>query len=420
MWSQALILFNTLGIPLSHGTTLEHHFTTLFPSQSLTTLALIPSLQLLFLFASPLPVGYIYRCCIPSSNSNSRPWGWKVLFGISIVIAIAAQFALYATQSYIVVLLLQGPVLGTALGACFTISSLVLAGHYRNDVPLVSVQSGFAGFAGAVVYTALTRLAYESSEDNYGARVHLYTGAVTAATLLPAFLLLTRLSPQKEKDWILTHPLHLSIPKHLLTNLKGGGLWFLTGYMLVFSGILVLPFYSIVLLTQPPGLFFPDTATYSVLAMLSVAAISGSAVANIHALRRVGPVNTFVAASVLGGAVCLSPTLYPKLYVVLPLAAVYGVALGAVFSLHMVVAASFLSRKVAGRWEDDMPARVAVGLVLAGLAAFGGVVGAAALIEGSGQGGRIAMQVAGACMGGGGVLVGCARLWRWKTFFYAV
>ena len=334
--------------------------------------------------------------------------------------AIAAQFALYATQSYAAVVVLQGPVLGTALGACFTLSSLVLAGHYRNDVPLVSVQSGFAGFAGSVVYTALPRLGYGSGGDGDGARVHLYTGGVMTATLFAAFFLLARLDLQKEEVWIDGHTLRLCMPKHFLVDLKGGGMWFLIGYMLVFSGILVLPLYSILLLTQSPGLFFPDTATYSVLTMLSVAAISGSAVANIYALRRVGPVNMFVAAAVLGGAVCLAPVSYPELYLVVHLAALYGVALGAVFSLHMVVAASFLSRKVGGRWEDDMPARVAIGMVFAGLAAFGGVVGAAALIEGSEQGGRIAMKVAGACMIGGGVLVGCARLWRWKTFFYAV
>ena len=381
-------------------------------------LAIIPSLQLLFLFAAPLPIGYVYRRCM--IDSSSRPWGWRVLFGAGIIVAIAAQFSLYATQSYAAVVVLQGPVLGTALGSCFTISSLVLAGHYRNDVPLVSVQSGFAGFAGAAVYTALSRFAYENSEDGNAARLHLYTGAVTAATLLTAFFLLARLDPQKEKEWMNGHTICLCMPKHFLNDLKGGGMWFLLGYMLVFSGILIYPFYSIVLLTQPPGLFFPDTATYGVLTMLSVAAISGPAVANIYALRRVGPVNTFVAAAVLGGAVCLAPVLYPALFVVIPLATLYGVALGVVFSLHMVVVASFLSRKEGGRWEDDMSARVAVGMVLAGFSAFGGVVGAAALIEGSERGGQIAMKVAGACIVGGGVLVGCARLWRWKVMFYAV
>lgn len=315
---------------------------------------------------------------------------------------------------------LQGPVLGTALGACFTISSLVLAGHYKNDVPLVSVQSGFAGFAGSVVYTALSRFSYQSSEDGNGAPVHLYTGGVMAATLFTAFLLLARLDPRKEKEWMEGRTLHLCMPKHFLTDLKGGRMWFFLGYMLVFSGILVYPFYSIVLLTQIPGLFFPDTATYSVLTMLSVAAILGSAAANIHVLRKIGAVNMFVAAAVLGGAICLAPVLYPELIVVVPLAAAYGVALGAIFSLHMVVAASFLSRKVDGRWEDDMPARVAIGMVLAGLSAFGGVVGAAALIEGSERGWQIAVKVAGACMVGGSVLVGCARLWLWKGVFYAV
>ncbi|KAH8642047.1 hypothetical protein IG631_04988 [Alternaria alternata] len=90
----------------------------------------------------------------------------------------------------------------------------------------------------------------------------------------------------------------------------------------------------------------------------------------------------------------------------------------------MIVAAMFLSKKVEGRWEDDMPARVAIIMALAGLGAFGGIVGAAALLEGNKNGEKVVIKVAGACMIGGGVLIGFARMWRWrwkwKAAFYAV
>jgi hypothetical protein len=83
-----------------------------------------------------------------------------MLFGVAIVVATTSEFLNYTVQkNYIAILLLRGLVLGGALGTCFTISTLVLASHYRNDVPLVSVQSGFAAFAGAVVYTVIARFA---------------------------------------------------------------------------------------------------------------------------------------------------------------------------------------------------------------------------------------------------------------------
>jgi hypothetical protein len=229
-------------------------------------------------------------------------------------------------------------------------------------------------------------------------------------TLLEVFFLLVGSESEEDKFWTEGCKLHLCMPRGFLRDVRGGGMWFILGY----------PVYSVVLLRGAPGIFFPDTAPYGVLALLSVAAISGSVAANLRSLKKVGAVNTFVTASILAGAVGLAPMVYPRLYVVVPLAAVYGVALGAILSLHMIVAASFLSKNVEGRWEGDMPARVAVVMALAGLSAFGGIVGAAALIEGSEKGGQIVIKLAGACMIGGGVLAGCARLWRWKGVFYAV
>lgn len=344
---------------------------------------------------------------------------WKVVFATAAVVATTSSFLSYKAQKiYIAILLLQGVGLGGALGTCFTLSTLVLATHYRNDVPLVSVQSGFAGFAGAVVYTVVARFSFRGHDGSELAWV--YSGGVMGVTLLAAFFLLVRSESEEEKFWTEGCKLHLCMPRGFLRDVRGGGMWFILGYMLTFVGVLVYPVYSVMLLTGAPGIFFPDTAAYGVLALLSVAAISGSVAANLRSLKNVGAVNTFVTASLLAGAVGLAPMVYPRLYVVVPLAVVYGVALGAILSLHMIVAASFLSKKVEGRWEGDMPARVVVVMALAGLSAFGGIVGAAALIEGSEKGGQIVMKLAGACMIGGGVLAGCARLWRWKGVFYAV
>jgi hypothetical protein len=386
-----------------------------FPTKSLTSLAVIIGLQIFILLASPLPVGHLYNA-LANRKHGSRwsSWGWKLLFGVAVVVATTSEFLSYAVQkNYIAILLLRGLVLGGALGTCFTISTLVLASHYRNDVPLVSVQSGFAAFAGAVVYTVIARFAFQDVGLG-GGLAYVYSGGVMGATLLSAFLLLVGLKSEDEELWTQRYKHHLCMPKGFLQDARGGGMWFILGYILVFAGVLVYPVFSVVLLTQAPGLFFPDAAAYGILSMLGVAAVSGSVVANLRSLKKVGAVNIFVAASVLAGAICLASVLYPRLYVVVLFAGAYGVALGAILSHHMIVAAMFLSKKVEGRWEDDMPARVAIIMALAGLGAFGGIVGAAALLEGNKNGEKVVIKVAGACMIGGGLLIGFARMWRWR------
>jgi hypothetical protein len=375
----------------------------------------IIGLQIFILLASPLPVGHLYNA-LANRKHGSRwsSWGWKLLFGVAVVVATTSEFLSYAVQkNYIAILLLRGLVLGGALGTCFTISTLVLASHYRNDVPLVSVQSGFAAFAGAVVYTVIARFAFQDVGLG-GGLAYVYSGGVMGATLLSAFLLLVGLKSEDEELWTQRYKHHLCMPKGFLQDARGGGMWFILGYILVFAGVLVYPVFSVVLLTQAPGLFFPDAAAYGILSMLGVAAVSGSVVANLRSLKKVGAVNIFVAASVLAGAICLASVLYPRLYVVVLFAGAYGVALGAILSHHMIVAAMFLSKKVEGRWEDDMPARVAIIMALAGLGAFGGIVGAAALLEGNKNGEKVVIKVAGACMIGGGLLIGFARMWRWR------
>ncbi|CAN9181730.1 unnamed protein product [Alternaria alternata] len=415
IYAQALVLFNVLGTPLSSASRLEHDFTSVFPTKSLTSLAVVIGLQIFILLASPLPIGHLYNALANRQHGYRwSSWGWKMLFGVAIVVATTSEFLSYTVQkNYIAILLLRGLVLGGALGTCFTISTLVLASHYRNDVPLVSVQSGFAAFAGAVVYTVIARFAFQDVGLG-GGLAYVYSGGVMGATLLSAFLLLVGLKSEDEELWTQRYKHHLCMPKGFLQDARGGGMWFILGYILVFAGVLVYPVFSVVLLTQAPGLFFPDAAAYGILSMLGVAAVSGSVVANLRSLKKVGAVNIFVAASVLAGAICLASVLYPRLYVVVLFAGAYGVALGAILSHHMIVAAMFLSKKVEGRWEDDMPARVAIIMALAGLGAFGGIVGAAALLEGNKNGEKVVIKVAGACMIGGGLLIGFARMWRWR------
>ncbi|KAF1940324.1 hypothetical protein EJ02DRAFT_406827 [Clathrospora elynae] len=411
VWAHALVLFNVIGIPLSHGVYLEYYFTTALPDKPLSSLAVIIGLQILCIFVMPLPIGCLYQ------SLGRREW-WKAVFALAALVAVAAQVALYRNKTYMLIVLLQGPLLGAALGTLFTISTLVLASHYQYNIPLVSTQSGFAAFAGAVVHTALARFALQQ----YAAFSQVFNGALIALTLLPAFFLLTRLKLDTLKPWTLRYQLNLKLPSHFMADLRSKGtIWFIIGYILVFFSIFIYPMYIITLLTQPPALMAPEMGTYTLLATLGTAAFSSAICGNSAVMKRVGPVNTFVASAIFAGAVTLSPILYPRIYVSVPLAAAYGVALGPILSLHQLVAAIFLGQKEeGGKWRDDVPARVAIVMAMGGIGAFSGIVVLAAVAEGSAKGVDLVVRLAGACAVSGGGGVGMVRWFRWEGVGFAV
>jgi hypothetical protein len=420
MWAQALLLTSVLGPPLSYGAYLEYYYTTLLPTNTpLLLLALPIALQILTISLATFPIGLLY-------TKLGRRAYWKLLFAFAAVVAVASQITLYWITSYIGILVLQGLLLGSALGTLLTLGTLVLSSHYRGDVPLVSVQSGFAGFAGAVLHATLARFSLQgiARGNGYEGFSQAASGGLMGGTLLVAFFLLTRVKADESKRWSVEYTLHLALPRAFLRDLTQvkGMLWFIVGYMFISFGALVYPIYAITLLTQSPSLFSPDQGSYTLLAMLAVAALSASGAANGRVMRKVGPVNIFVAASMFAGAVLLAPVLYPRIYVSILLSGVYGIALGAILSLHMIVAAIFVSEKEGGRWADDMPAKVAIVVALGGISAFGGILVAAFIVRSGVEGANAALKVAGACMVGGGMLIWLVRLMRWKEkgVLYAV
>jgi MFS family permease len=180
VWAQALVLFNVVGIPLSQGMYLEYYFNTALPQTNLSILSIILALQTGVLLAMPLLVGRFYRWRGPRS-------GWKILFCAAAMIAFAVQLALQWVRSYILTLILQGPLMGSALGTLFTWSTLVLSSHYQFNLPLVSMQSGFMGFLGALVYTLVAREALQTQVSGHfapAASAGLVGGTLFIATLL--------------------------------------------------------------------------------------------------------------------------------------------------------------------------------------------------------------------------------------------
>jgi hypothetical protein len=407
MYAQSLILTSVLGIPLSYAAYLEYYYSTLFPNDSLVLLVLPVGLQILCVSLAPFPIGALY-------HKLGRRGYWKLVFAFAAVVAVSSQIMLHWITSYIGIVVVQGVLLGTSLGTLGAIGTLVLSSHYRGDVPLVSVQSGFAGFAGAVLHTTLARFSFQAHHGNgYEGFAQAASGGLMGVTLLVAFFLLTRVKEDEARRWSTEYRLNLRMPTSFLKDLREvrGMLWFIVGYILISFGVLVYAVYAILLLTQA---YAPDQGTYALIAMLGVAALSASVAANQVFMRRIGPVNAFISAAIFAGAVTLAPVLYPRAYIAVPLGGVYGIALGALVSLHMIVTATFVSKKEEGRWADDMPARVAVVMALGGVSTFAGLL-VAAVVAGSGHDmAGVTSKLAGGFMVGGGVLIGLVRVVRWR------
>jgi hypothetical protein len=121
-----------------------------------------------------------------------------------------------------VTLVLQGPLLGAALGTLFTLSTLVLSSHYQFNLPLVSMQSGPMSFLGATTYSMIARSGLRTHTIG-----HFFAPAATAGTLggtmFIAYLLIQRV---KEDDLPLsTRPSSskMILPKSLGSIIKEPG-----------------------------------------------------------------------------------------------------------------------------------------------------------------------------------------------------
>ncbi|KAF2830321.1 hypothetical protein CC86DRAFT_378629 [Ophiobolus disseminans] len=354
VWAQALVLFNVVGIPMSQGVYLEERYNSKDGKMGLFALSVGPAVQILCILAVPMMVRWVYE-------RRGQRSGWRIAFLVATLLVVCAHLLLHWLGGYIPSLILLGPVAGIALGTLAGISTLVLSSHYRSDVPLVSTQSGFMGFLGAVIYTVLGVLAY----------AHITTAALVAATLLAACGLMRRVDNPHQT--LPTPPFKAKV-KILIP--------FTLGYTIILTTIFLLPLYSPLLIhTHTP-----------LLVSLATAAISACLAAQTPS--RLGIVNTFIAASIFAGAVAILPIFTPLPQLAVLCGVAYGIGLGAIVALESKVAAGFC-----GRW----------GMVVGGVGALVGIVGAALVMEGLEMGSRV---VGGCAAGGlvlGGICVGVAR-----------
>lgn len=393
-WAHALILFNTLGIPFSQGVWLEQRYINALNDKSLVALAVIPGLQLLFLLSTPLLVGSIYHIRGPRS-------GWRITLLISSPIAVACQLLPQWLKNYIPTLFLTGPITGIALGTLFILSTLVLSSHYKSNIPLVSMQSWSIGYAGALVYTLIAKMAGEYK--------HVVTAGVMAVTLGVANVLISRVETRQRPAMEMQMPSWREVWRDEQT------LVFVGGYVLVFFGIFGSPIYITLHLRLDTSV-----ALCTLLATFGTAAMSASMVASRTVSRRLGPVNTFVAGSVFAGAVSILPVWMPRRDVAIISGAAYGIGLGAMVALHVKVASVFSSEGKSGVWHADMPARAAIAVALGGVSAFVGLLVNAVVIESIKNGARIASAIAAGAIVVGGALVAVARWRRCSKIWVAI
>jgi hypothetical protein len=405
VWAQALVLFNVVGIPLSQGMYLEYYYTTALPTYNLSAVSVIPALHILCLISMPILVGWLYHW-------RGQRWGWRIAFFAAMVIAFCVQLPLQWVKSCVLIMVLQGPLLGAALGTLFALSTLVLSSHYQFNLPLVSMQSGSIGFLGAITYSMVAKVGL--AKRSYFAPAA--TAGILFGTLFTAYLLIQLVKEDDLPPSTRTSQSEMALPKSARKIIKEPGtLCFIFGYILIFSSIFTYPLYIAITLTQSPAL---TTDSYSLITLFSTAALSACITANPRFRTRLGPTDTFIASSLFSGAASILPAFMPKPYITLTCSAAYGVGLGAILSLHIKVSTVFYAEKVV--WHSDMPARAAIMMALGGTSAFVGLLVAAIVMESVEGGVKVVAGMAAGGLGLGGCLIGFARWRRCNHFFVAI
>ncbi|KAH7135043.1 major facilitator superfamily domain-containing protein [Dendryphion nanum] len=388
---QALVFFNVYGVPLSFGPYCEYYYnnnislskgngqsTTL----SLSQISVIPAAQLFGLFLAVLPSGLLYEYRI------RRLAIWVAILG-----AAGCQGALLATERVELHALICG-FQSFFLGCLGVVSTMCLATHYRNNVPLVSITCVSTGLIGAKVYT-IVAYTYLANKQLKKAQ-YMNLGILAVSLFLGGFVI-------KPND---TYKMLSIVSRPCLSdmwNSKGMPL-FITGFWLLYLGLFVWPTYMVLLISSAPRQTWPGEPTVALMVTYCIAFITAAIATSKYFCEGVGPVNTFIGAAVLAGGCYISPAWMPYLLVVWPSTVVYGAALGPIVVLSVKVLMVFS----AGNKKSRL-ANVAVVLMMAGVFAAAGVVGAALLVERFELGFRWALLGTGVCMVVGGLCMGSAR-----------
>jgi hypothetical protein len=429
--AQALMLFNIWGIPLSFGPYLVYYHANTWRHPVLQTSSII-GLQLFCIFGAGIPVLWLYQHEY-----------WRTTILIASLTASICQWALYMCTKWKSVILVQGFGIGISLGVLYSMGSLVLSSHYKYNYPLTSMMSVSAGFLGAVMYTCITlRLVYSPGLLK---TAYILNATLTTITLCIVCLFIKRsdvtfptttfkVTPIKRIIIIKTRNYDvlkrvIPPPGHRNPLLESGTWLFSLGYLLTFAGVFIYPVYSILLLSNSPSHTFPATPTWHLTITYAFAALAAPYAANRRLRTTLGPVNTFISATLLAASCILVPVWLPYPSITLAYDILYGIALGAIISLHTKVLSVF-------HWStfshyDDMPARAAVVQTVAGTFVAAGMMWTGWVVDHTSEKGRLVFKdvelgfgvagtVAAYTMLAGAVLMAVGRWRRCPRIYIAV
>ncbi|KAF1922975.1 uncharacterized protein M421DRAFT_335689 [Didymella exigua CBS 183.55] len=388
--AHALNLFNVYGIPLTSGIWLEYYFTSSRPSISLLAVSSVFGTQL---------------ACLGLATSTTlrlhhRPKYWRVYMLIGTLFVCGAHLGLLVTSDLWVLVLCQGALTGLGLGMLGAVSLRVLSTHYKHNVAVTSTLCGSAGFFGAIVHSTLTWICLRT--DNPGLAHGLALSLLTL-TLFPA-LLLAR--PGDYKSLQPRQPNRDALPSTSSWRVYPVS----PAMLLTTTALLIPPLHLPLLLTRHPGPNRADAGLYTLLTLYGTAVLTSAFVPRIPP-RRLSSSTLCGVAGVVAGAATVPLVWMQSLGVAVPCAAVYGAALGCVAVLWVTV----FSRCVEAFRAGGVGGLVDVCGLVAGLSAAGGVVGAAALLQGleSGVEVLLGVVVGGLVLGGLG-MGGRDFVRRWK------
>jgi MFS family permease len=413
--AQALILFNAYGITLSFGPYFEYYYNTnslgrASPAKlvSLLQISLIIAAHILALFSAPLPIGSLFL----------RTRYWKASLGVATVIAVVSALLPIWCQHWWQLLLVR-VAQGFSLGTLATLATLCTATHYRNNLPLASLVGAASAGIGACVYTTVAYINLQwiivgmpdDPQRPWGAlkKAYYMNGGICAGTLVLAALLLCR-----NEAWVKGMKTSIPVERPPTVGIKlpfkeKGTAVFIAGLFLVFSGLFVWPTYSVLILSNAQGHMYPTIPMFQLIISHAVTALFSALSTTTFARRRLGPVNMLIGSSVLAGCAHLNVGYMSSELVAWVSNVVFGACLGVIMALYIRAVTSFLT----GPWGSKVLVKLAGILVLLGVAAAGGVVVIAAMLEmGTEEGVQEQLTVSGSLMTAGAGLMGVGRWMR--------
>ncbi|KAF1957213.1 hypothetical protein CC80DRAFT_387915, partial [Byssothecium circinans] len=222
--------------------------------------------------------------------------------------------------------LVRGVALGAALGFLKSMGLLVLASHYKNNVALASMQSGFAALTGAAIYTPIIHFGL-SRDNTVVAGISQF--GISLGTLMLASCMIRR---SRRYDFIPTPETSSSSRHHQPTTQKSH-LIFTLSYFPTFSALFIYPTFFPLLFTSAPSVSTPLAAILWSTCSLLAGAVSAAYFTSDFCRHRLGPVNTYIAFCILAGLALVNPAWMPYPLVLGPACVVYCVCLGPLLGL---------------------------------------------------------------------------------------